>query len=427
MGRTTLQTTALTIALALSAAQPLCAADYRFTKIADSDGPITLPSLFATMNNAGLVAFTGIDEEGGHAIYVSDGGPYTKVADGDGRLSMFATMPVINELGTVLFRAIISTNQRPGIFVASTHTPALAVTTLADSTAGFSSIGFFTLSLNNANVAAFQGYRFGGDQGVFTSNVTTAPYTLTTIADNTDSPFMATDSPMINNAGQVSFLSYLENGETAVYVGGTDRPRNDATLIADTTGPLAYILNPVMNDSATVAFEGRLSDNITKAVYLASPDTHPNQIDPLFTINPINGFKDLNSLAISNNGSVVFTADISNQHEGLYVATPDGEIEKIIQTGLAIDGARIESIFLSRRGSFNDSGQIVFRVGLANHRSAIYRADPIIPEPATLAPTSMISITLFTRPSRKAGHRAAAITPPTPPRANPRTQTSRPC
>src|SRR5688572_11510917 len=84
-------------------AGPLSAAQYTFTNVTDTRGPLSAFT-FPALNSAGTVAFYGTPDFGSHGIFAGNGGPLVTIADGSGGLNLFST-PDINASGVVVFLA----------------------------------------------------------------------------------------------------------------------------------------------------------------------------------------------------------------------------------------------------------------------------------------------------------------------------------
>ena len=81
--------------------------------------------------------------------------------------------------------------------------------------------------------------------------------------------------------------------------------------------------------------------------------------------------------SISNLPGAVFGADLAAGGTGIFDG-PDAVADKILATGDALSGSTVVGFpanFLNPRG-LNNAGQIVFRVSLADGRTALVRADP---------------------------------------------------
>ncbi len=90
--------------------------------------------------------------------------------------------------------------------------------------------------------------------------------------------------------------------------------------------------------------------------------------------------------AINNLGMVAFVATLDTGGRGIFTGA-DPVADKVIRVGDALDGSTVSILRFFIHG-LNDGGQLAFRAGLADGRSGVYRADPVvqqvIPEPTTV-------------------------------------------
>jgi len=340
---------------------------YTYTFIADNTGPFSSVNVIGrspSINDAGTVAFLADLRAGGTGVFTGAGGPPTTIATTAGPLSFFLSGPYINIAGTVAFVANLD-DGTSAVFTGSGG----PLTPLYTSPP-FSEL-FFAAPINAVGTVAFLA-SFPSDTGVFSGNG--GP--LTIIADTNRGPFngFTVNQQDINNAGTVAFY---------------------ATLPAPTPGEGIFMgsggaVTPVFSTSgfSTLFFGLALNDPGTAAFLLIEPGGQPRIVTgnggPLTTVADTTGLFSSFSLggpAINNAGTVAFLASLDDENSGIF-SGPDPVSDKVIETGDALFGSSVASLFLFREG-LNDAGQIAFLATLADGREVVGRADPV-PEPPIL-------------------------------------------
>ena len=151
-------------------------------------------------------------------------------------------------------------------------------------------------------------------------------------------------------------------------------------MIADTNGPFEYIDSlPSLNDSGMVAFVAQLS-NGKRGIFTGSGG-------PTTTIADSSGFLNFFGAtpSLNNSGTVAFNAFLDIGDDGIFTG-PDLLADKVIGENDMLFGSTVRELLIFPE-SLNDKGQIAFFYKLADERSGIARADPLVipaPEPGTL-------------------------------------------
>src|SRR5688572_26155245 len=366
----------LAVALALSAGHA-AAVSYTFTNIADSTGPFRVFST-PVLNNTGMVVFGGILDTGEQAIVTTRGGPATTIADSSGPFNSFGFYS-LNCSGTVAFYNQLDAQPEEGIFTSSSGGTA---TTIVDSSGPFEVFGNVP-SIDNSGTVAFLGFLGlpSFEQGIFTGSG--GP--TTTLYDSSG-PFMTfVADPVINASGTVAFSATLDTFEAGLFTGSG----GPVTTIADTSGPFDFgdpfglpaFSGYSLNDSGTVAFGAFLATG-GMGIFIGSGG-------PTGTIVDSSGpFDFLSDPVLNNTGTVVFTGrlddDPSGSTAGIFTG-PDPVADKVIGIGDPLFGSTLTNFSIFSE-ALNDAGQIAFFYVLANRRTGIALADPlVISEPGTLA------------------------------------------
>jgi hypothetical protein len=336
---------------------------------------------------------------------------FSRVA-GTEELYSFVGAPTISNDGTVYF---IGT--RPGVGLGVFAWNGGAVTPLFTSAGPLG--GFQQLAVSNNGILTFTAsYNVGGGRGVFTYDGTT----LTTVADTRTSPIFGVGDPRVNNDGTVTFRATLNSTgtERALYTGNG----GPLTRIADSaTFADSAFLYAGINNKGVVAFSAGLAGE-NRGIYVSDGTTLTRLYAP-------SAFTFLSSSSgINDDGRVVFLANfgggvtgvgtgdggpitivgartdgiddfiaapvINNRGEVAYAAGPgiftgpDRDADRVLRIGDTIFGQDIRGFGLGQGQGLNDDGQLTFIVRVRDPAGGsdweiIVRADPVVPEPSTLA------------------------------------------
>lgn len=305
----------------------------------------------------------------------------------------------------------------------------------------FQAVTYFKLVLNNAGQTAFRTMLTGtgidstNDIGIWSGS----PDAINIVArTGVHAPgalpgevFKSFGDPVINGSGETAFLGFLTDPRTATQnttgiwktQGGTLQPIAIADQAAPQTEPgivFSGFGNPVLNDQGSIAFKGyvkgtgvttlnstgiwtSLSGTLTPTARLqdAAPGTEPGVVfaynasfSPGFSDPVLNASNQIAFLAGLSGPGVNASNDL-----GVWATDPSGELTLIVRRGdlfdvnndPTIDDYRqINAIGLvtnagggdGRRTSFNDAGQLAFRLGFTDNTWGIFVAT--IPEPGTL-------------------------------------------
>jgi hypothetical protein len=379
-------TLALLAALAVLAA-PAHAAQYRFTKVADSARDDFNPNSFtcASINNRGDIAFRagrtspdGLNSFDGIYRANSDGSLTTIAEDPDRtRFGFLGNFPSINDLGDVSFAA----NLAPDFDQAILRGNGTELTTIATTTEEFNFFGFDT-SVNNSGEVAFKAELDNFDEGLFSGSggeVTTHYLNSTDVfLDGRQVRFGGNDSrPSINNLGDIAFDETIQPAfDSGIFVG---REASFRTIAAP--APDRSVQEPVLNDAGTTAFETSFFDETGQFVTAIVTGNGGPLTTVADTTGPF-GFFGFRPPAMNNNGDVAFSAILDDDfpNTSVYVG-PHPKKDRVIGTGDKLDGATISNVSFCEEG-LNDSGQLAFVADVADRsapegrRTAVFRAMP---------------------------------------------------
>jgi len=201
---------------------------------------------------------------------------------------------------------------------------------------------------------------FIGDQGLFLrSNGRNAILVGTGDPAPGGGSFVDVTSASMNSIGQIVFRGDALSPSTSglfLYSNG-----HIAQLVADnsmaTSGDVILPINPSNNDLGTVVFSSFLNGLFVFSNGVVSKLAGPG--DPA----PGGGtFSSFTSQVINHTGQIAFVGRLSSGKQGVFLATPGGQISKIIERGdIFPDG----SIFSGVTGnlSINDAGDVAFAGG----------------------------------------------------------------
>ena len=349
------------VALASSAAQ----AQYRFTRIADETGPLRFNGSPAAINDAGQVTFAA-DTITGPGVFVGRGGPVSTIADtSDGfRFFGFSSIDGRGEVSFFAFR-----NDGSGGIFSGPH----GETTFIDDSGPISGFGGDCHSSRSGAFTTIHAFLKNGGQSIFVGR----NGAVTTIAD-TSGDFSGFDAdPSVNAHKQVAFQGNLRSGGTGIFVSNGET----LTTVADTSGIFAEFTGASsINNRGEVAFGAILKSEDggffrPDGIFVGSGGQVRTVVD---SSGPFFNFLAFGHPTINDKGQVAFFGFLDNFQSGLFVG-PDPVADRVILIGDPFDGSTVIGLSVFR-DYFNNAGQLVFTVLLADGRTEIIRADPV-PEP----------------------------------------------
>lgn len=209
----------------------------RVIRIADTSGLFQTLDLDPRVNASGRVAFHAMRRDFSEGIFVGKGGALAIIADTSGPFVTFEDAPAINDRGDVLFQASVNATDGSlidGLFL-SRHGE---IRTVVDSTGAFAFFGRAP-GLNARGRIAFQGTthpdpNLPGDPGlagIFTGGDPVADRVIAVgdVLDGSTVKGLDTGSfrTGLNDAGQIAFLVFLDDGRTGVYRADPARDHHD--------------------------------------------------------------------------------------------------------------------------------------------------------------------------------------------------------
>jgi hypothetical protein len=288
-------------------------------------------SLFAfggelSMNSSGVVAFDAITASNSHVIFKSDGITKTLIADSaiNGLAGPFMGSPAINAAGTVAFFSLRAERGLPASIFTGSGGP---LTTVAmSSPTGFST--FSNVAINDFGTIVFGGFRTDGSVGLFTLRGNQVDIVDT----NTHPEFFSFGDPVINNAGTIADVAFLNAGPIEIISGNT----RGITLRTDPKAAPFFTNSehPSINNSGAVAFYAMPTnpgDGGVTGIFLEVSGGHSlipiiKPGDSLFGSTVVG--VDLGRFALNDRFQMVFSYNLNDGRSGLAIASFNGENEE---------------------------------------------------------------------------------------------------
>jgi len=300
-----------------------------------------------SINDSGQVAFRNSPSPGVENAVEGSGGPLTIIG------SDIGTLPVIDNSGTVTF---------------------------SNGTFNFFGNGFATFGI------------FSGNGGALTTILQTTATSATQYGGEYDG-FAVSHNGIV---AYEQFPSSSANNGQSVFTYQLGVRKLIATL---TTNPEAGVESLAVNNAGMVALNGSLDFN-EGGIFLGNGMTFTQAIvsNTTFSVVGPASINDLNQLAFQAN-----YLPTGSTFDGIYTGQ-DPITSKVIQTGDALGGSTVTALTIGNE-ALSNNGQIVFWAQLANGTSGIYTATPV-PEPSSAALLLLaISSVPFVRRPKGSGRR----------------------
>ncbi|MEW4528792.1 PEP-CTERM sorting domain-containing protein [Maioricimonas sp. JC845] len=298
---------------------------------------------------------------------VSPDGTITTIADRSDGPQVFRGAPAINNDGFAAFAAQLTPGGEKVIY-AGNGGPLIQL--LSQSDGPFVGIqDFFSI---NADTAAVRVTLDNGEIAI----LEVTPGGFTTVADTLPGSDYRTIGGLsdINAAGTIVFSALLQTPVRVLMSWN----QGTLTQLLDTTGPFAAFRgSPLITDNGKVLFGANL-DSGGEGLYILDGGTITTVVD---STSQLTGFINGALFDINNHGTVLFPATPVGGHPGLYVG-PDPVRDKVIGIGDPLFGSTVTGVSIWR--SLNNRNEIAFQYTLENGVTGIAVATPT-PEPSSLA------------------------------------------
>ncbi len=364
------------------------AANFTFTKIADTTDGFSSFFDAPALNDKGTVAFSGTLSNGSTGVFTGSGSVITPIAV-SGTSSNFQSVlsnPSINNAGTVAFGA--STDRRNvGIFTGSGN----GLTTIATlNNAGLSDRSYAPIppAINDVGTVAFAAYQYADSDP--NQNFAPTPYLFVSNDGQLSATRLKSDesyaiptvpnSVAINKANTVVFSSGFGG---SLGFGGLFAKVGDAPLTTIANGGVYPVS---LNNQGTYATAFAGAGGGTGILIGDSKGGPPTSV--IYGQPGYNGASPVrvSQPSINDQGKVVLQAEFIGSAypnpQGLFFDSYT-DANKIIATGDSLFGSTVTALGgFSPRG-LNNVDQVVFYSQLADGRTGIFRAEPV-PEPQTV-------------------------------------------
>lgn len=370
------------VCLSLLSISQAIAADFSFTKIADSTDFASFGE-GAALNDLGKVVFIATPRTGNQGIYTSNGEVITELLNTSQFPSLFVSpgfFPIssfdsrrlgINNNGTVAVlaeRRILPSTTEQGFFTIRDGTTNV-LTTSSNRSVGSNSL--LEIDINDLEDRAY----------LITQSPFASPSTRTTLnVTRTNQPNFSIsctenstgcseapgilgriDSFAINNQGRVIFSTVTRgfNQRNGIFIS------NDGsfTNVLETG---AYISD--FNDNGEAIL---LSSNFSSD-FIRLLNSNSGTLRTI-TDTVVGSFSSFSNAAVNNNGEIAFNGKLKQGSEGIFTGS-DPIANKVIATGDTLFGSTVISLNFLPQG-LNNKGQIAFAALLGNGTRGIYRAE----------------------------------------------------
>ena len=300
-----------------------------------------------TLNDQGVVAFTGFHAGNTAAVYKGTGGPLTTIAATGSQFTFF-NAATINCAGDVGFRGIATTN---GVYRGNGG-PLTLIHGASNGVDGAHVDENGTMALLDNSI------------GILTGNG--GPTTLIAAYGGTFNGFGS--DPDVRN-GAVAFQADLTAGGSAIYTSTS----SVLTQVEASGGPVLDTQLPRIGCSGNLVWISNMLSGV-QAIR-----THINGVTSTFvdTSGPYFQFGFHFGTGINFYNQVAFSAvlDTNQPYVGIYTG-PNPVTDKVIGPGDSLAGKIVRDAYL---GGLNDIGQISFGVLFSDFTYGMFRADPVVP------------------------------------------------
>lgn len=180
-------------------------------------------------------------------------------------------------------------------------------------------------------------------------------------------------APDINDSGTILFDGRVTLNDKVLAIRRADGSMAKIAETGSGEGQFSGIGRASLNNSEEVLFFGDRGD--LSGFFLNTVDSSS------FLASMPEGVNLISNYAFTDEGTYAFHGFYANGQEGIFVGN-GGNIEEVIRTGQFIDGARVDTVNLGRRG-YSENGWLTFHVSHPDF-NAIYRTQVIasgVPEP----------------------------------------------
>ena len=336
------------------------------------------------LNNAGTIAF--VDLLSGGLFQVSGGAVSPLVRVGDpapgGDTFIFTSSPAINNSGQIVFNAFLASGNQ-GVFLASEGTiTKIAVTGDVFPHGGIFDFPFGSPSINDAGMVAFVAFSSSVlDEGVTVfsgGTLNTVVPAFVTIPSLGAGVFP--ESASINNAGQIAFIAqdfslsttglgvFMFSGGNVTRIASPGQNSPDGDVFTSAEGAL-------INDAGQVAFLSRLFQH-NDTLFVASGSQITRIAGQGDTVARTPKFVFPFAFGLSNQKQALITDVTFPGGEGLFTAGPEpGDVLLDAHAGQTIGNDGVVILF-EENFPMNGLGQVVMNADLSSGIATIMESSP---------------------------------------------------
>jgi hypothetical protein len=394
-GRTFIAIAATVVGMVSTGTEPASAA-YQYTPIANSTGNFGTNS-FAdyALGNNGHVVFANLRDDGQNSINRWNGSSLETIAVTGPAIPGWSSAlhsPTVNAAGQVAFFGVRVASQTEGFVGAYRAESGGTVTNVAEVSASQTATGYLIgTDINASGTVAYQRRVVGTSRGIFTRNGPAGAEQ--TIYVGTDADNLGWWS--INSSGHVA-ISGTIGGVMGVWKG-----TGNGALTPIATGNFTGVRTPVIDDAGNVTFGATLT-NGTTGIYRGNGSGGLTTIaDSTATFSG-----NFARTSANNDGDVAFLGTPIGGSTGIYFL-PTGanaaDAQEVIGIGDALFGGIVEALILTPRG-LNDADQVAFMYRLALEPGQTVAtwgvAVAAVPEPGSCLAVSLLALVALHRRRR---------------------------
>ncbi|MBD2311634.1 PEP-CTERM sorting domain-containing protein [Desertifilum sp. FACHB-1129] len=363
------------LGLTLLAPEPAQALSFTFTKIVDTVSNNYTSLIGRGLNNAGYVAYRATLEDSTQALFTSNGILTQTIVQTSETYLNLGSFSSPNDSGTVAFQSILP-DDRVGIF-RSDGTTETAIALIERQAEIFGSSFVSQPSINNQGTVAyvFSNTPFGGEVRTGDGDPVDED------SSGTGQRFTSFDSPIINDAGQVTYL-FTSAFTPPILV--SEIPNQPGYAIVGSGMPFSNLGPFSLNNQGTLAFTAYNNDLNQEGLFITNDGIS-------FTRRSLDNISLQGGFALNDLDDLAFFGSSATQ-QGIYINRGD-RTSAVVSVGDRIFDSSIVSLnFLSE--GFNNLGQVAFFATLEDGTSGIFRADPYrsVPEPTSALGLLAVSV-----------------------------------
>ena len=352
---------------------------YDFSHIAD------VSENYPSINNNGVVAFSGQFPNLSSGVFTGSGGALTKIGFGV-QGSVLATW--INDSSQVSYRE----NPSLGVFTIARGSGG-PVTTIHTFAGGEHIVPMPVIS-NDGTVTYLN-----TNGGIYSGNGGALSTVLSIAGTNSTQYSGLFDGLAVSHNGTLAYEKYPSPSSVGGQQIVVNRSGVETSIATFPLSPgITGVSSIAINNAGTVAITGSI-DIADSGIYVGDGTTLTKVVT--------NGasFQVSGVAAINDSGELAFKASYvqgTSIFSGIYTGS-DPLANKVIQTGDALNGSTVTKLTMGT-DAINDSGEVVFWAQLANGTSGVYTAASV-PEPASFGAMLVCMSGLLMRRRRLYGGR----------------------